>query len=182
MVNRKLVRPNLAQLKNRLGDQAPAQENGQRGHAPSGSRESRRRPAPGTMSQSLPTSTATASETLGTIGQLALYRRSPLRAMVSSMCNSSLTSGLMPCCVVDDGLEELFAAAGLAPEDYQGRRLRVRGWLKSLNGPMIVATHPEQLEILEEQRGSPAPGRGARVLRELGDGPIYLCGEEERGQ
>lgn len=43
---------------------------------------------------------------------------------------------------------KLFEAEGLAPEDYEGRRLRARGWLKSLNGPMIVATHPEQLEIL----------------------------------
>lgn len=43
---------------------------------------------------------------------------------------------------------KLFEAAGLAPEDYKGRRLRARGWLRSLNGPMIVATHPEQLEIL----------------------------------
>ena len=32
--------------------------------------------------------------------------------------------------------------------DYQGRRLRVRGWLKSFNGPMIEATHPEQIEVL----------------------------------
>ena len=43
---------------------------------------------------------------------------------------------------------KLFEAAGLTLEDYEGRRLRARGWIKSLNGPMIVATHPEQLEIL----------------------------------
>lgn len=30
-----------------------------------------------------------------------------------------------------------------------GRRLRVRGWLKSLNGPMIDATHSEQVEVIE---------------------------------
>lgn len=29
-----------------------------------------------------------------------------------------------------------------------GKRVRVRGWLKSFNGPMIEATHPEQIEIL----------------------------------
>ena len=33
---------------------------------------------------------------------------------------------------------------------YEGRRLRVRGWLKSFNGPMIEVTHPEQIEVLEE--------------------------------
>ena len=45
---------------------------------------------------------------------------------------------------------KLFAAEGIAPEDYRGRRLRVRGWLKSLNGPSIAASHPEQIEVLAE--------------------------------
>ena len=31
---------------------------------------------------------------------------------------------------------------------YERRRVRVRGWLKSYNGPMIEATHPEQIEVL----------------------------------
>ena len=42
-----------------------------------------------------------------------------------------------------------FEAEGLAIGDYAGRLVRVRGWVKSLNGPMIEATHPEQIEILE---------------------------------
>lgn len=33
---------------------------------------------------------------------------------------------------------------------YEGRRLRVRGWLKSFNGPMIELTHREQIEVLDE--------------------------------
>ena len=33
--------------------------------------------------------------------------------------------------------------------DYEGRNVRVRGWLKSYNGPLIEATHPEQIEILQ---------------------------------
>ena len=33
-------------------------------------------------------------------------------------------------------------------QQYEGRRIRVRGWLKSFNGPMIDATHPEQIELL----------------------------------
>ncbi len=44
----------------------------------------------------------------------------------------------------------LFNRAGLAIESYQGRLVRVRGWLKSFNGPMIEATHPEQIELLSE--------------------------------
>ena len=42
-----------------------------------------------------------------------------------------------------------FEAAGIAVEDYEGRLLRVRGWVDSFNGPMIEATHPEQIEVLE---------------------------------
>jgi endonuclease YncB( thermonuclease family) len=30
-----------------------------------------------------------------------------------------------------------------------GRRVRVRGWLKNFNGPSITVTHPEQIEILD---------------------------------
>lgn len=30
-----------------------------------------------------------------------------------------------------------------------GKRVRVRGWLKRRNGPMITVTHPEQIEVLE---------------------------------
>jgi endonuclease YncB( thermonuclease family) len=42
-----------------------------------------------------------------------------------------------------------FESEGIAPESYQGRRVRVRGWIKSFNGPMIEATHPEQIEVLD---------------------------------
>ncbi len=44
----------------------------------------------------------------------------------------------------------LFEAEGIDVRDYAGRRVRVRGWLKSFNGPMIEATHPEQIEVLGE--------------------------------
>ena len=42
-----------------------------------------------------------------------------------------------------------FEAEGVAVEDYEGRLVRVRGWVDSFNGPMIEATHPEQIEIIE---------------------------------
>lgn len=42
----------------------------------------------------------------------------------------------------------LFAAAGLAPDSLAGRRIRVRGWLRSRYGSLIEATHPEQIELL----------------------------------
>ncbi len=43
-----------------------------------------------------------------------------------------------------------FEAEGVDPRDYAGRRVRVRGWLKSFNGPMIEVTHPEQIEVIGE--------------------------------
>jgi micrococcal nuclease len=44
---------------------------------------------------------------------------------------------------------KLFAQQGVKPESYKGRRVRVRGWLASRDGPMIEATHPEQIEVLD---------------------------------
>lgn len=37
---------------------------------------------------------------------------------------------------------------GLDTAGLGGRHVRVRGWLKSRNGPMIEITHPEQIELL----------------------------------
>ena len=42
-----------------------------------------------------------------------------------------------------------FEESGLAPAKLEGRRLRVRGWLDSYNGPMIEVGYPEQIELLE---------------------------------
>jgi len=43
-----------------------------------------------------------------------------------------------------------FAAAGIDLKALAGRRLRARGFLAWRNGPMIEATHPEQIELLPE--------------------------------
>ncbi len=43
----------------------------------------------------------------------------------------------------------LFDDAGIDPGAFAGARLRVRGWVKQYNGPMIEVTHPEQIEVLE---------------------------------
>jgi len=43
---------------------------------------------------------------------------------------------------------ERFARAGIAPLSYEGRWVRVRGWIESYNGPSIEATHPEQIEVI----------------------------------
>ena len=43
---------------------------------------------------------------------------------------------------------KLWRAAGIDPLTLEGMRLRVRGWLRSWNGPLIDVTHPEQVERL----------------------------------
>jgi micrococcal nuclease len=44
---------------------------------------------------------------------------------------------------------KLFRTAALDPLALKGRKLRVRGWLRAENGPMIDATYPEQIELVE---------------------------------
>ncbi len=51
---------------------------------------------------------------------------------------------------ISPGERETFAAAGVDLLGLAGRRVRVRGWLKSYNGPMIEVTHPEQIEVIGE--------------------------------
>ncbi|MBL4800339.1 MAG: thermonuclease family protein [Emcibacter sp.] len=41
-----------------------------------------------------------------------------------------------------------FRKVNIQPENYKGKKIEVRGWLKSYNGPMIEATHPEQITII----------------------------------
>ena len=43
---------------------------------------------------------------------------------------------------------KVFAKAGLDPMSLQGQTIRVRGWVRSKNGAMIDATHPEQIEVV----------------------------------
>lgn len=49
---------------------------------------------------------------------------------------------------VDRKDEKDFAAAQLDLRSLVGKRIRVRGWLGWRNGPMIEATHAEQIEVL----------------------------------
>jgi endonuclease YncB( thermonuclease family) len=42
-----------------------------------------------------------------------------------------------------------FAEEGVDVQRYEGARVQVRGWLERYNGPLIEATHPEQIRILE---------------------------------
>lgn len=55
---------------------------------------------------------------------------------------------------VETRTRKLFAANGLKLPELEGRRVRVRGWIEAWNGPVIKATHPEQIELLD---GPPDP-------------------------
>ena len=52
--------------------------------------------------------------------------------------------------VLDEDAVRLFDAEGAVLEEFEGRRIRARGWLEYFNGPMIEITHPEQIEVIEE--------------------------------
>lgn len=58
-------------------------------------------------------------------------------------------------------VRKALAKQGMDPVGFKGRTIRVRGWLKDYNGPMIEMTHPEQLElpdaIPEKKRGGREP-------------------------
>ncbi len=47
-----------------------------------------------------------------------------------------------------------FKKAGLDLQALAGKRVRVRGWLGWRNGPMVEASHPEQIEMLAVEPGS----------------------------
>lgn len=49
-----------------------------------------------------------------------------------------------------------FSKAQLDPLGWGGKRVRVRGILKSINGPYIEIDHPEALEFPDEKKVSPA--------------------------
>ncbi len=42
-----------------------------------------------------------------------------------------------------------FNKSGFNPLQWQGKTLRVRGWIEPYNGPYIEITHPEALELLD---------------------------------
>ena len=43
-----------------------------------------------------------------------------------------------------------FEKTGVSVRGYEGRRVRVRGWVRWRNGPAISVTHPEQIEVLTQ--------------------------------
>lgn len=46
---------------------------------------------------------------------------------------------------------DAFAEAGMELSALADRRIRVRGWIEAETGPTVVATHPEQIEIVADR-------------------------------
>ncbi len=49
---------------------------------------------------------------------------------------------------LDGAAQRRFKAAGVDPVALHGKIIRVRGWLRLYNGPLIDVTHPEQIEVV----------------------------------
>lgn len=52
----------------------------------------------------------------------------------------------------------ILAAAGIEPFPLEGGTIRVRGWVRRLNGPMIEVTVPEQIERIDRSEEGALPG------------------------
>ncbi len=52
--------------------------------------------------------------------------------------------------VIEARSRRAFPERGARLKKLEGKRVRVRGWLRWRNGPMLTATHPEQIEVLEK--------------------------------
>ncbi len=52
--------------------------------------------------------------------------------------------------VIPSEAKRSFSKRKLYPSDWNGGKIRARGWVSSLNGPSIEADHPEAIEIIEQ--------------------------------
>ena len=52
-----------------------------------------------------------------------------------------------------------FTRRNIDPQSWNGKRIRVRGWLESYNGPYMEINHPERFEAVfeKEEAGDPMP-------------------------
>ncbi len=50
-----------------------------------------------------------------------------------------------------------FQGSDIVLESLKGKTIRVRGWIERWNGPVIKATHPEQIEVLTEETSAQLP-------------------------
>ena len=63
--------------------------------------------------------------------------------------------------LIDKRARRAFTWPWRSPGELDGRRIRVRGWVKRWNGPMIEVDHPEQIEMLDPEIGQAVRASGA---------------------
>lgn len=66
----------------------------------------------------------------------------------------------------------LFSRAGLDPLQWNGRKIRVRGWLEEYNGPYIEIDHPQALEFLDSPPAAPAQNPVTQPLPDASEEPM----------
>ncbi len=59
------------------------------------------------------------------------------------------------------GAENSVSPVGMSLASLNGKTIRVRGWLKNVNGPSMTVTHPEQIEIIGEDKSVYVPSKTA---------------------
>lgn len=52
--------------------------------------------------------------------------------------------------VIEPVQRRQLAKGGLNPQLWTGRRLRVHGWVDDINGPSVLLTHPQQIELIDD--------------------------------
>lgn len=73
---------------------------------------------------------------------------------------------------IPPGDRRAFSKAGLDPLQWNGRVLRVRGWLEQYNGPYIEIDHPEAIEFPEETEKQAAAMQEQQALPEADEGSM----------
>ncbi len=56
-----------------------------------------------------------------------------------------------------------FAKQGVNLMNLNGQLIRVRGFVRNHNGPLIEITHPDQIEVLKTEKAATAPATNARA-------------------
>ncbi len=63
-----------------------------------------------------------------------------------------------------------FTREKINPNQWNGAKVRVRGWIETYNGPFIQLNHPERIEILSVKKADSAPKTGPQTEQQ--DTPI----------
>lgn len=79
---------------------------------------------------------------------------------------------------IPSGLRKDFAKLRIDPMSLRGKVVRVRGWIRSYNGPYIELDHAEQLEIISDKAAAdPAPAPAIDPQKVMQDKAVKILDE-----